>query len=333
MPLKRPGAAPNGRAGWPPERGEIHPLQPHHRHPARPSSRRWPGRPGTPSPSRPSGRANHFSLVDTGGMFGATDRSAPRAGRRARPQSDCYGGPCRLRGGRPGGAGPGRRGDCAAPRVRSTRPVIIAVNKTDDRRLEGAARRVLQPRLRADRRDRRRARRRASAICSTRSSRASPRAPARRRRRAKDVETRVAIVGRPNVGKSSLLNRLLKEERSIVSDMPGTTRDTVDAVLKWQKRTFRILDTAGIRRPGRVARAGQVEAVARRDRAARDREGRRRRAGRRRGRRGHRSGRDDCRRGRQGRRRRHHRRQQVGPDEGARPGLLEGVRRQAAPAR
>jgi GTP-binding protein len=64
------------------------------------------------------------------------------------------------------------------------------------------------------------------------------------------------------VGKSSLLNRLLKEERAIVSDMPGTTRDTVDAVLKWQKRTFRILDTAGIRRPGRVARAGQVEGVA-----------------------------------------------------------------------
>jgi GTP-binding protein len=78
----------------------------------------------------------------------------------------------------------------------------------------------------------------------------------------KEIETRVAIVGRPNVGKSSLLNRLLKEERAIVSDMPGTTRDTVDAVLKWQKRTFRILDTAGIRRPGRVARAGQVEGVA-----------------------------------------------------------------------
>ena len=118
----------------------------------------------------------------------------------------------------------------------------------------------------------------------------------------KDVETRVAIVGRPNVGKSSLLNRLLKEERAIVSDMPGTTRDTVDAVLKWQKRTFRILDTAGIRRPGRVARAGQVEGVARGDRAPRDREGGRRRHGHRLGRGGDRSGRDDRRRGRQGRR-------------------------------
>ena len=65
-------------------------------------------------------------------------------------------------------------------------------------------------------------------------------------------ETAIAIVGRPNVGKSSLLNRLLKEERSIVNDMPGTTRDTVDATLRWHKRNFRIVDTAGIRRPGRV---------------------------------------------------------------------------------
>jgi GTP-binding protein len=75
------------------------------------------------------------------------------------------------------------------------------------------------------------------------------------------VETAVAIVGRPNVGKSSLLNRLLREERSIVSDTPGTTRDTVDAVLTWHRRTFRIVDTAGIRRPGRAMRGGQLETL------------------------------------------------------------------------
>jgi GTP-binding protein len=74
-------------------------------------------------------------------------------------------------------------------------------------------------------------------------------------------EIAVAIVGRPNVGKSSLLNRLLKAERSIVSDMPGTTRDTVHATLKWHKRSFRIVDTAVIRRPGRVARGGQLESL------------------------------------------------------------------------
>jgi GTP-binding protein len=74
-------------------------------------------------------------------------------------------------------------------------------------------------------------------------------------------EIGVAIIGRPNVGKSSLVNRLLREERVLVSDMPGTTRDAVDAVLTWRRREFRIVDTAGIRRPGRVARGGQVEAV------------------------------------------------------------------------
>ena len=74
-------------------------------------------------------------------------------------------------------------------------------------------------------------------------------------------EIRVAIVGRPNVGKSSLLNRLLREERVLVSEMPGTTRDAIDAVLTWHKRRFRIVDTAGMRRPGRVHRGGQVELV------------------------------------------------------------------------
>src|SRR5262249_47645736 len=74
-------------------------------------------------------------------------------------------------------------------------------------------------------------------------------------------EVSISIVGRPNAGKSSLVNRLLREERMIVSDMPGTTRDAVDSVLTWHRRTFRIVDTAGIRRPGRVARGGQVESV------------------------------------------------------------------------
>jgi GTP-binding protein len=71
----------------------------------------------------------------------------------------------------------------------------------------------------------------------------------------------IAIVGRPNAGKSSLVNRLLREERMIVSEMPGTTRDAVDAMLTWHRRQFRIVDTAGIRRPGRVSRGGQVESV------------------------------------------------------------------------
>jgi GTP-binding protein len=74
-------------------------------------------------------------------------------------------------------------------------------------------------------------------------------------------EIAVAIVGRPNVGKSSLVNRLLKEERVMVSDLPGTTRDAVDVVLNWQKKQMRIVDTAGMRKPGKVFASGQIEAV------------------------------------------------------------------------
>src|SRR5712691_3145503 len=72
-----------------------------------------------------------------------------------------------------------------------------------------------------------------------------------------EQETRVAIVGRPNVGKSSLVNRLLREERVLVSDMPGTTRDAIDTMLTWHRRRFRIVDTAGMRRPGRVGQSGK----------------------------------------------------------------------------
>jgi GTP-binding protein len=62
----------------------------------------------------------------------------------------------------------------------------------------------------------------------------------------------LAIVGRPNVGKSSLLNRLLGEERAIVSPVAGTTRDSVDTLLETAEQKFRIIDTAGIRRKGKT---------------------------------------------------------------------------------
>jgi len=86
----------------------------------------------------------------------------------------------------------------------------------------------------------------------------SPESPATS---ASAEETIVAIVGRPNVGKSSLVNRLLREERVLVSEMPGTTRDAIDAPLLWHRRRFRIIDTAGMRRPGRVRTGGKVELV------------------------------------------------------------------------
>jgi GTP-binding protein len=62
----------------------------------------------------------------------------------------------------------------------------------------------------------------------------------------------IAIIGRPNVGKSTLLNRMVGEERAIVSAEPGTTRDAVDTLVRYQDKDYRFVDTAGIRRKGKT---------------------------------------------------------------------------------
>ncbi|HEV7967580.1 MAG TPA: ribosome biogenesis GTPase Der [Candidatus Acidoferrales bacterium] len=67
-----------------------------------------------------------------------------------------------------------------------------------------------------------------------------------------DQQVNVAIIGRPNVGKSTMLNRLSGVDRAIVSDIPGTTRDAVDTVVEHGGRTYRFVDTAGIRRKGKT---------------------------------------------------------------------------------
>ena len=97
----------------------------------------------------------------------------------------------------------------------------------------------------------------------------------------------------PTVGKSSLVNRLVREDRVLVSDRAGTTRDAVDTVVGWHGRRIRLVDTAGLRRPGRVAEAGAVEAVSVRPRQARACAGRRGGAARRRDRGGDAPGRGD----------------------------------------
>lgn len=67
-----------------------------------------------------------------------------------------------------------------------------------------------------------------------------------------DVDAHLAIIGRPNVGKSTLLNQLLGENRVLVSDVAGTTRDPIDAVVELEGRPYRIIDTAGLRRRTKI---------------------------------------------------------------------------------
>jgi GTP-binding protein len=88
---------------------------------------------------------------------------------------------------------------------------------------------------------------------------------------ASKVEQRIAIaiVGRPNVGKSSLINSIVRGERAIVSELPGTTRDAIDIVYERNGRQFVFIDTAGIRRRGKVSNSAEVFSVMRAERSIR----------------------------------------------------------------
>lgn len=67
-----------------------------------------------------------------------------------------------------------------------------------------------------------------------------------------DENTKIAVIGKPNVGKSSIINKLVGENRVIVSDIAGTTRDSIDTPFKWNGEMFTLIDTAGIRRKNKV---------------------------------------------------------------------------------
>ena len=214
-------------------------------------------------------RGTVFQLSDTGGLYGASEdplhELVVRQGQRAIVGADLL---VLVVDGREGLVS----GDETIARElrEADRPVILAINKSDDKRARDATMdfytlgldpvfeisaehghgvaelldEIVQKidGLRGD------------SKAGEESSASGPPPPA-------PNETAVAVVGRPNVGKSSLVNRLLREERVLVSEMPGTTRDAIDTAFTWHRRRFRIVDTAGMRKPGRVARGGQVEFV------------------------------------------------------------------------
>jgi GTP-binding protein len=198
-----------------------------------------------------------FTLVDTGGLFGATTDPLHELvvahGLKALKSADVVVFVVDAQ----DGLVPGDERIARAVHELG-RPVVLAVNKTDDHKAQS---RVLEfhrlgvdPLLEVSAEHGTGVYELLDAVLSRLPAGRGPAEPT-------DQEIAVAIVGRPNVGKSSLVNRLLREERVMVNDQPGTTRDAVDVVLHWKKQVLHLVDTAGMRKPGRVARAGQVEAV------------------------------------------------------------------------
>jgi len=214
--------------------------------------------------------SHRFRLSDSGGLHGASEDPLQdlvvRQGRRLAATADVL---VFVVDGREGLV-PGDL-TIGAELRKTGRPVVIAVNKTDDKRARASVAEMYQlgyePVVEisaehgtgvADLLDAV-----VAELPRASTARVHPGVPAP----ADDldavgaVETAVALVGRPNVGKSSLLNRLLRQERVLVSDLPGTTRDPIEAPLVWHRRRFRLVDTAGLRRPGRARGGGLVELV------------------------------------------------------------------------
>jgi len=201
-----------------------------------------------------------FEVIDTGGMFGASEDPLHQVvlerGRRAMLAADLL---VLVVDGREGLV-PGDHEIAEAVRA-ANKPALLAINKTDDRRAKAGVVDFYQlgfdpvTEVSAEHGEG------VGDLLDEVVQRLEKREGSARDESSARDEVAVTIVGRPNAGKSSLVNRLVREERMIVSEMPGTTRDAVDTLLTWHRRKFRIVDTAGIRRPGRVASGGQVESV------------------------------------------------------------------------
>jgi GTPase len=218
-------------------------------------------------------RGAGFELFDTGGLYGASEdplhELVVQHGQYAIAGADLL---VMVVDGREG-LQPGD--ERIAHELRKTgHPVLLAINKTDDKRAQKSAMEFFQlgfdPVLEisaehghgvADLLDEIVKRLIPASSLQPLASRpqppaSGPESPDSGHEPTAPEETRIAVVGRPNVGKSSMVNRLLREERMLVSDMPGTTRDAIDVPFVWHRRHLRIVDTAGMRRPGRVGSGG-----------------------------------------------------------------------------
>jgi GTP-binding protein len=212
----------------------------------------------------------HFDLTDTGGLFGHSEDPLHELviaqGSRALKGADLI---VMVVDGREGLI-PGDEEIAKATRDAGV-PVILAINKSDDRRARAGALELYRlgfdtvVEISAEHGDG--TGDLMETIVEKLQLTAEPepepepdREPGAANREPENAEIAIAIVGRPNAGKSSLVNRLLREERMIVSEVPGTTRDSVDSLVQWHGRTLRIVDTAGIRKPGKVSKS-QVESV------------------------------------------------------------------------
>jgi GTP-binding protein len=206
-----------------------------------------------------SWRTVPFLLADTAGMFGQSEDPLQHLvvehGRRALATADLF-----------VFVVDGREGlvpadlDVAAAIRTTGKPVIVAINKTDDHRARAGALDFYElgfepvVEISAEHGQ-------GTGDLLDEIIQRLPERPKADDEAVALVEPGIVIVGRPNVGKSSLVNRILREERVLVSEVAGTTRDTVDVTFLWHRRQFKIVDTAGIRKPGRVARSGAVEMV------------------------------------------------------------------------
>jgi GTP-binding protein len=227
--------------------------------------------------ARPVGwRGYSFELFDTGGLVGASDDPlhdlVVHQGRWAIANADLL---VLVVDGREGLIPADER--IAQGLRESGHPIVLAINKTDDKRAQKSVLEFYQlgfdPVLEISAEHGQGVAELLDEIVKVLAAKGlepdkreaaehtDPEAPAHGSQLQAPKEIRIAIIGRPNVGKSSLVNRLLREERVLVSDMPGTTRDAIDVPLLWHRRRLRIVDTAGMRRLGRVSRGGKVEMV------------------------------------------------------------------------